>query len=214
MEKVDAPPRAVEKIERPKQRARTRARIKKAARELFAGGGYLTCSVADIVHSAGVSRAVFYLHFQDKEELLGEVITDSVTAHRRFLDTIALRADPSDADLTQWIDRYVTALVRSMDSVRLVNLAGFVNPALARTPYVAQTEGVLKIAHRNPAFRIIDDRGEVRMDRLIQLHLLIFSLGQVALAIGHDGWDIDRAQTVEMLVRQFRRFIDSDPADG
>jgi AcrR family transcriptional regulator len=56
------------------QKAHTRQRILDAARSVFFREGYYGATVDQVVAEAGASRPTFYLHFRDKEEILGEIM--------------------------------------------------------------------------------------------------------------------------------------------
>lgn len=51
----------------------TRAAIVEAALRLFDQHGYVGVRVEDIARESGVSRATFYKHFAEREEILGEL---------------------------------------------------------------------------------------------------------------------------------------------
>jgi AcrR family transcriptional regulator len=51
-----------------RRRARTRADLLTAARQVFAARGYHDASIAEITEQADVGVGTFYLHFRDKEE--------------------------------------------------------------------------------------------------------------------------------------------------
>jgi AcrR family transcriptional regulator len=51
-----------------RRRARTRADLLTAARQVFAAHGYHDASIAEITQQADVGVGTFYLHFRDKEE--------------------------------------------------------------------------------------------------------------------------------------------------
>lgn len=55
------------------QRDETREAIIEAALRLFDERGYIGVRVEDIAREAGVSRATFYKHFAEREEILGEL---------------------------------------------------------------------------------------------------------------------------------------------
>jgi AcrR family transcriptional regulator len=56
------------------QKAHTRQCILDAARTVFFREGYYGSTVDQIVTEAGASRPTFYLHFRDKEQILGELM--------------------------------------------------------------------------------------------------------------------------------------------
>ena len=70
--------------------AETRARLIKAAAEVFAERGYEGTRVADIATAAGVSNGALYAHFESKAELLAEAAR-SFGAHQL---TALFLADP------------------------------------------------------------------------------------------------------------------------
>lgn len=57
----------------PDPRERARDRLLDTALRLFAERGYVAVRVEDIARAAGVSRATFYKHFSEREEILAEL---------------------------------------------------------------------------------------------------------------------------------------------
>ena len=55
---------------RRQQRDFTRQRLVDAARELFVRNGAKATSIDDIAKAAGTSRATFYAHFSDKQDVI------------------------------------------------------------------------------------------------------------------------------------------------
>src|SRR5690349_10373690 len=56
------------------QKAHTRQCILDAARTVFFREGFYGSTIDQIVTEAGASRPTFYLHFKDKEQILGELM--------------------------------------------------------------------------------------------------------------------------------------------
>ncbi len=50
-----------------------RAAIRDAAARLFADKGYASASIADLARACGVSKALMYHYYRDKEDLLADV---------------------------------------------------------------------------------------------------------------------------------------------
>ena len=65
-----AAPETVRLTTRDRQRLETRQRLYDTALQAFRERGYEAVQVEDIVRAAGVARGTFYLHFQNKEDLL------------------------------------------------------------------------------------------------------------------------------------------------
>jgi AcrR family transcriptional regulator len=59
---------------RDRQREETRARLYRAALEVFRRDGYDQCRIDDIATLAQVSRAAFYFHFPTKEDVLRQLV--------------------------------------------------------------------------------------------------------------------------------------------
>jgi AcrR family transcriptional regulator len=70
-----------------------RQQILHHAREVFARRGYQAAKIDDIVSAAGVARGTFYLYFEDKRAIFGEIL-DLVLAR---IGTTIHRVDPNDA---------------------------------------------------------------------------------------------------------------------
>lgn len=195
------------RLVRPRQRARTRARILHAARRVFLESGYLEASVGDVVKRAGVSRAVVYLHFRDKRELLEAVIRSQVDLTERLYSRASLPDPLHAADIERWIRRFVATITRSMDGVRLANLGSFIDLSLGAITYRAQQSGLLKLSERTPALRLIDESGNLDEERFVELNMIMFEAGQVALALGYDAWPSDPEIAIRDIVARLTRFV-------
>jgi AcrR family transcriptional regulator len=61
-----------------RRRARVRADLLAAARQVFTTHGYSDATITEIVQIADVAMGTFYLHFRDKEELLVALAKDTL----------------------------------------------------------------------------------------------------------------------------------------
>lgn len=59
---------------------RTAARLRQAARDVFAERGYATARVEDVVAAAGVSHGTFYTYFENKAAVLDALIDETEEA--------------------------------------------------------------------------------------------------------------------------------------
>jgi TetR/AcrR family transcriptional regulator, ethionamide resistance regulator len=57
-----------------RRREQARERVVRAALELSEGGSFGELTVDQIARAAGISRSAFYIHFHDKQELLGVAV--------------------------------------------------------------------------------------------------------------------------------------------
>jgi AcrR family transcriptional regulator len=86
-----------------------RQQIVAAAAQVFADVGYERANFNDIGQRAGVNRASLYYYFADKEELLQEVIRETVAANLERIEKIRASANTPDEKLR-------LAVVDMMDS--------------------------------------------------------------------------------------------------
>jgi AcrR family transcriptional regulator len=75
-----------------------RGQIMAAACRLYAERGMAAVPIADIAKEAGLSVGAFYLYFQNKEDLLGQLLTESGDALRRTLGAAFVQAEGAPLD--------------------------------------------------------------------------------------------------------------------
>src|SRR5277367_135834 len=92
----------MDKIER-------RQQILHHAREVFARSGYHAAKIDDIVAAAGVARGTFYLYFEDKRAIFGEIL-DLVLA-RISATIIRVRPDNPDRSVSEQVRENVRGVV-------------------------------------------------------------------------------------------------------
>ncbi len=72
-----------------RRKARTRADLLAAARQVFAARGYHEASIAEITHIADVGVGTFYLHFHDKDEAFHTLLQEGIlTIRTHVMDTL------------------------------------------------------------------------------------------------------------------------------
>lgn len=77
-----------------RRRARVRAELLAAAREVFAARGYQGTTVFEIVQTADVAMGTFYLHFRDKEDVLLALTQEALQRVRTQIhEALALHPD-------------------------------------------------------------------------------------------------------------------------
>lgn len=67
---------ADKKLTRAQKREHRLAKLKLAATEIFAKNGYHATKVSQIVGSVGVAQGTFYLYYEGKKPLFGELLSD------------------------------------------------------------------------------------------------------------------------------------------
>lgn len=90
----------------------TRRKLLRAAVALWSDKGYELTTVEQICAAAGVGRTTYYLHFESKEQLLGEVSWATAVGVAEDVEA-ALRV----GGLDQQLEAFVVGLARRMESV-------------------------------------------------------------------------------------------------
>ncbi len=81
--------------------------IRDAAARLFADAGYASTSVADIAAACGVSKALLYHYYRDKEHLLFDIAESYVERLQLIVDDVAAERLPAAAQLRRLIARFM-----------------------------------------------------------------------------------------------------------
>lgn len=187
-----------------RRRRATREAIMDSAQEQFAAHGYDAVRVEDIAREAGVSRATFYNHFSEREEVLGALFHRLLTAE----------VDPETSDHT---DRAPLEPLEPLEQIEQVatNAAGHMldQPELARflyslpvrheallNPEDDATPGVFRTIHR--LLESADARGELRRDAPIDLICIhIHNALEAGMRAWAEGRTDDPVERVRALVR-------------
>ncbi len=88
---------------------RTAARLRDAARDVFAEHGYANARVEDIVDLAGVSHGTFYTYYENKAAILDALVDHAALRLRQVVSEPWVGADVG-AVIRDVIDRFVDAL--------------------------------------------------------------------------------------------------------
>jgi AcrR family transcriptional regulator len=91
----------------------TRRALLEAALAEFAEKGLDAPSLDAICARAGFTRGAFYVHFQDRSELVGAAMEFALSL---FLDTI-LSEDDASSDLDEVVERYVRLAARGLEDL-------------------------------------------------------------------------------------------------
>lgn len=85
-----------------------RAAIRDAAARLFADKGYASASIADIARACGVSKALLYHYYVDKEHLLYDIAESYVDRLQRIVSEVRGEALPPAAAMRKLIARFMS----------------------------------------------------------------------------------------------------------
>jgi AcrR family transcriptional regulator len=144
-----------------------RNELKRAAIRVFAERGYHAARVSDIVSSAGVAQGTFYLYFESKQALFGEILDDYLGMVTAVVSRWNLAELDSLAQLRRDLRHIGLALAQVMrENAELTRI--FFNEALAVDPafnaQIAQFYGRLvrlievvnAVCFKNGIYRPID----------------------------------------------------------
>lgn len=95
---------------------RTAAKLRTAAREVFAELGYANARVEDVVASAGVSHGTFYTYYENKAAVLEALVDETATA---LLAVVEEPWDGPDVEVAVQtvIGRFVDIILRDADII-------------------------------------------------------------------------------------------------
>ncbi|HEX8033352.1 MAG TPA: helix-turn-helix domain-containing protein, partial [Ktedonobacterales bacterium] len=75
-----------------RRRARVRADLLSAARQVFTTRGYQEATISEIIQRADVAMGTFYLHFRDKEALLVALAEEGLATIREQIHAAIAQA--------------------------------------------------------------------------------------------------------------------------
>jgi AcrR family transcriptional regulator len=84
-----------------------RAAIRDAATRLFADKGYASASIADLARACGISKALMYHYYRDKEDLLADIALSYVDRLASIVDDIAAQQLPPAAHLRRLVEAFM-----------------------------------------------------------------------------------------------------------
>jgi AcrR family transcriptional regulator len=108
-----------------RRRAQTKQKLTEAARGLIAEKGVAGLRISEITERADVALGSFYNHFQSKEELVEEVVADTIEAlAEAMIEPMSRLSDPAEA--VSYATRMFVRLTRENQELAwlLINLDG------------------------------------------------------------------------------------------
>ncbi|SFS74524.1 transcriptional regulator, TetR family [Succinivibrio dextrinosolvens] len=164
----------------------TRRKILESAQRLFTRRGYERTSLSDIAKYAGVTRGAIYWHFENKEELLVNLM-DFLDKEKFSIDLLHEAADPDEKDPLSKLKGCIKSMVdeegnkfisSSLMSMIISIMAGSTGNEEVRT----RVFDFIKSRHdlMNKIFRNCISKGQLPSNLAIeaaQEHLAVFCVG-------------------------------------
>ena len=127
----------------------TRQRILGAAEEAFGKSGFFRASISDITRGAGVAQGTFYLYFQNKEEVLGELVRHMGRELRRML-THSIPQDLSRLEAErEGIAAFMRFVSQRQNLYRVVQESLFVDEQIYRDYYMDFARGYISALEKS-----------------------------------------------------------------
>lgn len=157
-----------------------------SALELFAERGYDAVRVEDVARAAGVSRATFYNHFSERDEVLGALFERLLAVNVLAINGKELDPASDEVPPLEQIEQVATGAARRMLSrqrlARLLYSLPMRHESLLK-PDAPSTPAVFRTIHH--LLEAAAERGELRTD--VPLDLMCIHVHN-ALEAGMRGW--------------------------
>jgi len=171
------------RVPRAESQARTRARLLRAAADLFAEQGVNGTSVEQIAERAGYSRGAFYGNFTGKPELVAALLEERTRREYDEVRALVAETDPADA-FRDW-HRRRAAQEPTWLALRLELLLYATREQAEVRDRVRERERFAREAHAEGLGRLFREHGTTPPADLDQLALIVHAL--------EDGLLIQRA---------------------
>jgi AcrR family transcriptional regulator len=139
---AEEPPRG--RAARTQRGERTRARLLKAAEDVFTELGYHEASIVKIAEAAGVANGTFYLYFSGKQGIFDELVEDLNSRVRHAMADAASQGETrADAERLGF-DAFFRFTAEHPGLYRVIRQAEFVSPRALRLHYERIVAGYVR----------------------------------------------------------------------
>lgn len=94
----------------PKKDTGTEQLIKDTAKRIFFAEGKLHATTQDIVHAAGVNRALLHYYFRSRDQLIGQVFNEAMLALSERLDKVMVLEKPFRLKTEELMDVFLAEM--------------------------------------------------------------------------------------------------------
>lgn len=196
------------------KRRRTRAGILSAAGEVFATTAYAFATIDDILRTAGISRATFYMHFETKLALALEIY-DGIREEWLHLFEQLVAIDPANHPaLRSWMEALAKLYVDHGYITSLVAQLSVIEPSFRERLKNDRNVIIDRLAERGVGgFVQAVAPGEAGAVQRIRAHLLMRRLDQICseVSIGEEMETADADRYMAQAVVELDHFIGKPP---
>jgi AcrR family transcriptional regulator len=185
----------------------TKEKILESANRLFCERGYYQTTTNHIAEAAGVSIGSLYAYYEDREEILSDLLVKFDSSLNRALDELAHETELCKSDVRLWIRRVIERMVSLRDSTRELHtqLRGlaYSSPkvaAILRQQKARETSIILDYLRLN--------RGGLRVDSLEAAAFVVQGMIEVvvdAMVFPEEGRD--PGESLEAMVEAICRYL-------
>jgi AcrR family transcriptional regulator len=187
------------------QKAHTRLRLLEAARNVFYREGYYGATVDQIVAEAGASRPTFYLHFKDKEEVLGVLMAEYAARAVPCMERLP-GPRPTVDELKEWLGEVGRFIQQEIALYAVLGEVSTHRPPDSPHHGLATVDAWIEaLGHRAPAFAAA--AGKTDVNARARADLLIIEIVWAAGNIVRDKGSAFTAETVTLVARALDEFL-------
>ncbi len=187
-------------------KGRTRARLIRAAIELFQERGYRHTSIDDVARQAGVAKGTVYVHFKNKPELLFHAVAEE---KKRFIErflTVLGEDVPARDPFRRYLELGLKTFAQSPLLTKLlegdrevVQFLEELDPELRKKVETVQFAGLNALLSGLGAWDQLDQKE--REERVVVLRALLIHSGQMMREMLRQGLSVDRvAELISKIV--------------
>jgi AcrR family transcriptional regulator len=184
------------------QKQKSRARLIAAGRRLGVEGRFIPASVDDIARQAGLSRAAFYLHFKNKEELLQAVLTEQMEVYAQDFRTVSPRKIATRAGILDWFNQIISRFAATGELIGLYWSSAPMSE-VNREFHHSRCASIEILGHRLPALRLFKQDGSIDPARQMEILLFVYQLEQLTYMIAFGRSHIDSKLALDRLAQHF-----------
>lgn len=178
-----------------------------AAGEVFSRKPYLLASIDELIGTAGISRATFYLHFESKLALALAILDEIAPEWQALFDELRVIDARNGATLRAWVRRLVE-LYRSHGYISSLVVQVDVFEEEFHQRLQADKDALIdRLAGFLPAFRAARGPGAAARRARVRLRLLLSQLDHVCNELTLHGPVTDASTYIELVAEDWRALL-------
>lgn len=195
--------------DRRRRSPQTRARILEGAQRCFLDRGFAATTVEEIVATAGLSRATFYLHYNGKTAVLVDLLAQHEAPMRQFFRRLCDMDRPDRASVRGWLEAYVRKLRRNRDLLTLFHMGA--GDTAARDAVTRHRRAMIDVlAERFAAFRYDDEDPDRQARGYARSLIRLMPVEQMVSDLAHGGFKGREAQALDVLTDHLLGILQDD----